>query len=150
VKRAYEALDRRGLPLASNQVGYSLLNRKPERNGVLETCRELGVTVIAYGPLGEGILTGKYESKDPPLIRRVKWALRGFPALPPFIGLMREIGQQHGDASPAQVALNWCSAKGTVPIAGIKTAAQAKDNFAALEWQLTADEVAALDEATER
>jgi aryl-alcohol dehydrogenase-like predicted oxidoreductase len=79
----------------------------------------------------------------------MKWALRGFPALPQFIGLMRDIGQQHG-ASPAQVALNWRSAKGTVQIAGIKTAALAKDNFAPLEWKLTEAEAAALDEATER
>jgi aryl-alcohol dehydrogenase-like predicted oxidoreductase len=150
LRRAHETLARRGIPLASDQVGYSLLNRKPERNGVIDACRELGVTVIAYGPLGEGVLTGKYETRNLPLRRRVKMTVRRLPVRTQFIGLMREIGESHGGATPAQVALNWCCAKGAVPIAGIKTAAQAEDNFAALRWELAADEVTALDEASMR
>ncbi|HEX6385509.1 MAG TPA: aldo/keto reductase [Anaerolineae bacterium] len=57
---AHAALARRGIPLASNQVQYSLLHRQPEVNGVLDACRELGVTLIAYQPLASGALTGKY------------------------------------------------------------------------------------------
>lgn len=57
---AHAALAQRGIPLASNQVEYSLLHRQPEVNGVLDACRELGVTLIAYQPLASGALTGKY------------------------------------------------------------------------------------------
>lgn len=56
---AHRILAARGIPLASNQVQYSLLYRKPEHNGVLKTCKELGVTVCAYGPLSQGVLTGR-------------------------------------------------------------------------------------------
>src|SRR5512133_3189309 len=66
MREAQAALGRRGLPLASNQVQYSLLHRDPERNGVLEACRELGVTLIAYMPLASGALTGKYSATHRP------------------------------------------------------------------------------------
>ena len=60
MRQAHAALAQRGIPLASNQVEYSLLHRRPERNGVLDACRELGVTLIAYQPLASGALTGRY------------------------------------------------------------------------------------------
>lgn len=52
LRAAHRRLAQDGVPLASNQVQYSLVYRGPERNGVLETCRELGVTLVAYSPLG--------------------------------------------------------------------------------------------------
>ena len=58
LRRAHEQLQKRGVGLASNQVQYSLLYRKPETNGVMETCRELGVTLVAYSPIAQGLLTG--------------------------------------------------------------------------------------------
>jgi aryl-alcohol dehydrogenase-like predicted oxidoreductase len=63
---AHAALAERGVPLASNQVEYSLLHRAPETNGVLDACRELGITLIAYQPLAMGALTGKYRPGDRP------------------------------------------------------------------------------------
>src|SRR6476620_10071088 len=57
---AHASLADRGVPLASNQVQYSLLHRQPETDGVLDACRELGVTLIAYQPLANGALTGKF------------------------------------------------------------------------------------------
>ena len=60
MREAHAALAKRGIPLASNQVEYSLLHRQPEANGVLDACRELGITLIAYSPLAGGALTGKY------------------------------------------------------------------------------------------
>src|SRR5207244_13561260 len=60
MRDAYSALETRGVPLATNQVHYSLLHRSPEVDGVLDTARELGVTVLAYSPLEQGLLTGKY------------------------------------------------------------------------------------------
>ena len=63
MRMAHAALARRGIPLASNQVEYSLLHRQPETNGVLDACRELGITLIAYQPLASGALTGKYRRR---------------------------------------------------------------------------------------
>ena len=63
---AHAALAERGIPLASNQVEYSLLHRAPEMNGVLDACRELGIALIAYQPLAMGVLTGKYRPGDRP------------------------------------------------------------------------------------
>ncbi|HXI04030.1 MAG TPA: aldo/keto reductase, partial [Candidatus Saccharimonadales bacterium] len=60
---AHRALAERGIPLASNQMSYSLLDRRIERNGVLETARRLGVTIIAYSPLAQGALTGKFHGE---------------------------------------------------------------------------------------
>ena len=70
MRRAYDALAKRGLPLAVNQVRYSLLNREIETNGVLETARELGVTIVAYTPLERGLLSGKYH-QNPELLKRM-------------------------------------------------------------------------------
>ena len=149
--RAYETLKRRGVVLASNQVEYNLLNRRIEHNGVLECCRRLGVTIIAYSPLAKGLLSGKYgPSNPPPGLRRRMFHPADLEALQPLVGLMREIGQAHDGASPSQVALNWLLSKDVIPIPGAKNARQAAENAAALGWRLTGDEVKALDEASHR
>ena len=158
VRRAHEALARRGVALAANQVAFSLLDRKAEREGVLDACRELGVTPIAYSPLAQGMLTGKYSSeKQLPGIRRVSAAVRrAHPKsgrarhFETLIGTMREIGEKHGGKMPAQVALNWVICKGAVPIPGAKNAEQARSNAGALGWRLTDEEVALLDEESAR
>src|SRR5262249_6112696 len=66
MRRTHGVLAKRCIPLASNQVEYNLLDRSPERNGVFDACRELGVTLIAYSPLAMGMLTGKYTPENPP------------------------------------------------------------------------------------
>ena len=68
MRRAHAALARRGIPLASNQVKVSLLNRRIETLGTLKTARELGMTIIAWSPLEMGVLTGKFH-KDPSLLK---------------------------------------------------------------------------------
>jgi aryl-alcohol dehydrogenase-like predicted oxidoreductase len=142
--RTHEVLAKRGVPLASNQVEYNLLNRSAERNGVLARCRELGVTLIAYSPLAKGLLTGKYTPENPPPgLRRRLFRAGHLAAVQPLIGLMREIGR-----SPSEVALNWLLSKGVVPIPGAKNARQAAENAAVLGWRLTADEVIALERAS--
>jgi aryl-alcohol dehydrogenase-like predicted oxidoreductase len=149
-ERAHAALAERGVPLASNQILYSMLDRKPERNQLMETCRRLNVTVIAYSPLAQGLLTGKYTPENPPPGVRGRRLKRGFLGeLRSLIDLMREIGNGHGSKTPAQVALNWVMCKGAVPIPGAKTAKQAKENAGALGWKLDSDEVKALDTASE-
>src|ERR671912_1807667 len=96
-----------GDPLASNQVEYSLLHRAPEVNGMLDACRELGITLIAYQPLAQGVLTGKYWPGDRPKgIRRFGRYFRGdgLKKAQPVVTLLGEIGERHSK-TPAQVAL---------------------------------------------
>jgi aryl-alcohol dehydrogenase-like predicted oxidoreductase len=149
-RRAHAALAERGVPLASNQVKYSLLDRHIERDGTMQTCRELGVTIIAYSPMEMGLLTGKYTPANlPPGVRGARYRHEYIARAQPVVGLLREIGQARGGKSPAQVAINWTMRKGTVPIPGAKTARQAQENVGALGWQLSEGEMAALDAASE-
>ena len=148
---AYTALGERGIPLASNQVQYSLLHRDPETDGVLDTCRELGVTLIAYMPLASGALTGKYSAQSRPAgWRRYTPTFRGQ-------GLARtervnvvlvELAARH-DKEPSQVALRWLiQHRGVLPIPGAKTGRQAEVNAGALTFELSGEEMGRLDRAT--
>ena len=152
LRQAHAALAERGIPLASIENGYSLLDRRVETNGVLDACRELGVTLIAYQPLASGALTGKYaDGTRPSGLRR--FTIRHFrgsgrKALEPVIALLREIGDRRA-LTPAQVALRWLIEQGDViPIPGAKNDRQAAVNAAALTFHLTSDEIEALSQAT--
>jgi aryl-alcohol dehydrogenase-like predicted oxidoreductase len=147
--RAYSALARKDVPLASNQVSYSLLNRVIEKDGLLARCKELGVRLIAYSPIEKGLLTGKYSVENPPPGIRGQRYGSLLPKIGPLLKLMTEFGQEHGGKSKAQVALNWCICKGTLPIPGAKNARQAEENAGALGWKLTEEEVAKLDEVSD-
>ena len=151
MRLAARVLADRGVPLASNQVQYSLLHRQPETNGVIEACRELGVTLVAYQPLASGALTGKYLSGPRPRgLRRFSPYFRRATTerVAPVVALLREIGARH-DRSPAQVALRWLIENPLVlPIPGAKDGTQAAANAGALTFELTADEVGALEAAT--
>jgi aryl-alcohol dehydrogenase-like predicted oxidoreductase len=150
MSRAHAVLSRRGIPLASNQVEYHLLDRRVERNGVVELCRALRISVIAYCPLAKGLLTGKYGPEAPPPGLRGRLTSRArLGAIQPLVTLMRTIGQDHDGKSPAQVALNWIIAKGAIPIPGAKNGRQARENGSAMGWRLTDSEVAALDLASD-
>ena len=146
MRRAYGVLARRGVPLASNQVEYHLLNRKVELNGLLDACRKLNVTLIAYSPLAQGVLTGKYTpEKTPPGVRGRRYNRRYLERAQPLIRKMQDAGRAHGGKSASQVALNWLICKGTLPIPGAKNARQAQENAGALGWRLDEEEVASLD-----
>jgi aryl-alcohol dehydrogenase-like predicted oxidoreductase len=147
--RAYSALARKNVPLAANQLTYSLLNRGIEKDGLLARCNELGVRVIAYSPIEKGLLTGKYSPENPPPGLRGQRYSSLLPKIGPLLKLMTAIGQEHGGKSKTQVALNWCICKGTMPIPGAKNAAQAEENAGALGWRLTEEEVAKLDQASD-
>jgi aryl-alcohol dehydrogenase-like predicted oxidoreductase len=152
LREAYAALAKRGIPLASNQVEYSLLNRKPEVNGVLDACRELGVTLIAQSPLAGGMLTGKYSAQNRPggFFRRIlpQYNRKTLDAIQPVIKLLREIGERYSK-TPSQVALRWLIENPIVlPIPGAKNGKQAMDNTEALKFSLTAEEVEMLSQAT--
>jgi aryl-alcohol dehydrogenase-like predicted oxidoreductase len=152
LRLAHATLAERGIPLASIENGYSLLDRRVETNGVLEACRELGITLIAYQPLASGALTGKYADGTRPtglrrfMIRHFRGS--GRKAVAPVIALLREIGDRH-ERTPAQVALRWLIEQGDViPIPGAKNGRQATANASALTFQLSSDEVEALSQAT--
>jgi aryl-alcohol dehydrogenase-like predicted oxidoreductase len=148
--RAYSTLAQHGIPLASNQVHFSLLNREVEKNGTLARCKELGIRLIAYSPLEMGLLSGKYSSKNPPSGLRGSQYTDLLKKLPPVIKLLQEIGLNHEDKTVSQVALNWLICKGTLPIPGAKNTRQAELNAGGAGWRLTEDEVARLDEATDK
>jgi aryl-alcohol dehydrogenase-like predicted oxidoreductase len=153
MKRAHDRLASHGVSLASNQVEYSLLQRAPETNGVLEACRDLGVTLIAYSPIAKGLLTGKYgPGGDRPsgLVRRMGRAFgeQNLKKIEPVLNLLREIGEAH-NKQPAQVALNWLiTQRSTFPIPGAKNELQARQNAGALGWEMTGEEAEKLQLAT--
>jgi aryl-alcohol dehydrogenase-like predicted oxidoreductase len=156
MRRAHAALAKRSLPLAVNQVRYSLLSREIETNGVLETARELGVTIIAYTPIARGLLSGKYH-KDPELLRQMtgfRRALmqRNLESSRPLINAMDGIAAKY-DATIAQVALNWVvniHGEIIVTIPGATRVRQAEEAAGAMNFRLSDDEMARLDEVSRR
>jgi aryl-alcohol dehydrogenase-like predicted oxidoreductase len=149
MRRAHDILLRANIPLASNQVEYSLLNRNIERNGLLKECQERRISLIAYSPIGKGMLTGKYSVQNPPPGVRARIYNRSrLEKIQPLVKLLVEIGRRHGSKTPGQVALNWTMCKGTLPIPGVKDAQQAFENTGALGWRLDESEIAALDDAS--
>jgi aryl-alcohol dehydrogenase-like predicted oxidoreductase len=153
LRLAHSELTKRGLPLASNQVEYSLLHRKPEVDGVLDTCRELGITLIAQSPLAMGALTGKYSTGTRPSgMRRFLGVFRGrnIEAVQQVVELLRQIGGRYSK-SPSQVAIRWLIENETVlPIPGAKNSRQAAENVGALSFSLTPEEVGALNQVSMR
>ncbi|XP_059661895.1 uncharacterized oxidoreductase At1g06690, chloroplastic isoform X2 [Cornus florida] len=142
LRNAYEQLSKRGIPLASNQVNYSLIYRIPENNGVKAACDELGITLIAYSPIAQGVLTGKYTPESPPTgPRRNIYTPEFLTKLQPLINRIMEMGQNYNKTS-TQVVLNWLISQGNVvPIPGAKTAEQAEEFAGALGWRLTDEEI---------
>jgi aryl-alcohol dehydrogenase-like predicted oxidoreductase len=152
MREAHDYLAARGVPLAVNQVQYSLLARKIESNGILDTAKQLGVTILAYSPLAQGLLTGKYTIEnyiEPTGARRLdpRFSKSGLEKIALVMKVLYQLGEKHG-RTPAQVALNWLIAQGVIPIPGAKTAQQAIQNAGALGWSLTPEEVAKLDQVT--
>jgi aryl-alcohol dehydrogenase-like predicted oxidoreductase len=138
------ALRKRGLRLASNQIEFSLLRTMPEKVGLLECCRDLGVVPLAYSPIGQGRLTGKYSAANPPPKTRT-FSNHPMESVDRIVDVLRRIGEAHQGRTPSQVALAWIIAKGAVPIPGAKNRKQAEENAGALGWRLDDTEVAALD-----
>lgn len=151
MQRAYDVLIQQGLPLASNQVEYNLLDRRVEKNGLVKHCHELGVKLIAYSPLAMGVLSGKYTPENPLKgIRGRRYPKKTLQNIEPLLALMRKIGADHDGKTNTQVALNWLICKGTLPIPGSKTEEQVRQNIGALSWKLTEAEVAILDDVSDR
>lgn len=130
-------------PVAALQSEYSLWTRDVERNGVLATCRELGITFVPYSPLGRGFLTGAIQKLED--LHSSDWRRTnprfGEKALPENLKLaskVKELAAEKG-VTPAQLALAWVLAQGKdmVPIPGTKRVAYLEENMGALEVNLT-------------
>jgi len=155
MRQADNALQRRGLTLAVNQVKYSLLDRRIESNGVLDTAKELGIAIIAYTPLGSGLLTGKYH-KHPALLKKKMFYRRArlegdVEKTRTLVAALEEIGAEH-NATPAQAALNWLiHSQGdiVVTIPGVTSASQAAENAGAMKFRLSGHEMSRLDELSD-
>ncbi len=156
--KAGAALQAEGVPLASNQVRISLLDRRIETNGVLELARKHRVTLIAYSPLAQGVLTGRFHD-DPSAVQTISWGRRswlspssfltrkGLERTAPLISGLREVGETHG-ATPAQVALAWLITyygEAVVAIPGASRPKQAAEAATAMDVRLTGAEVERID-----
>lgn len=151
MRQAHKILAAEGVPLATNQVRYSLLTRQIERQGLLDAARKLSIKIMAYSSLAQGLLGGKYTPENLPTDARrfdQRFSRSGLAKIAPVIHLLHQIGQVH-DRTPAQVALNWLIAQGDViAIAGAKSPEQARQNTGALGWSLSTEEVERLEEVS--
>lgn len=145
MRKAYAYLAKHNLPLVSNQMEYSLLNRRIESNGVMEAAKELGITIIAYSPLAQRLLSGKFHD-NPDLIKAIKGGRRYrtqfqkkyLQKSAPVIEELKRIAQKHG-VTPSQVALRWLiqfHGDTVVVIPGATKVKQAEENAAVLKFQL--------------
>lgn len=155
MRAIHAALARRGIPLVSNQVPYSLLNRRIESSGVLAAAKELGITIIAYSPLAQGLLSGKFHD-DPTLIRKSpgprkylpSFRPRGLARSRPLVDELRKIAAAHG-ATASQVALNWLMhfhGETVVVIPGATKKRHAEENVGAMGFTLSQEELRRIDE----
>lgn len=173
VEQCQEALAKRGVPLASNQIAYSLMGRHNGAQETLDKCNELGVKVMACYPFAMGLLTGKYSkgpqealkaSTDESLTNFKKTGLEmkdleryakgdgiSVPegGISPLLVTMEAIAENRGK-TVAQVALNYIISKGAIPIPGSRTVSQLEDNLGALGWRLTDTEVEILELEADR
>jgi aryl-alcohol dehydrogenase-like predicted oxidoreductase len=156
MRRAHAALAARGIPLASNQVKVSLLNRHIETNGTLKAARELGMTLIAWSPLEMGVLTGKFH-QDPGLLasrpagRRVVMRMR-MQRSRDLIKALEDIASAHG-VTAAVVALSWLVnhyGETVVAIPGATKVSQVEQNLQANGLRLSDREMARLDDLSFR
>jgi aryl-alcohol dehydrogenase-like predicted oxidoreductase len=153
MRSAWETLDRLGFPLLSNQVQYSLLNRKIESNGILETARELGISIIAYSPLAQGLVSGKFHD-HPELLKNIgmrkyspMFKPAGLEKSRPLIGVIKELAVKY-NVTTSQVALNWLvnfHGDMVVAIPGATKTQHATENTGAMGFTLSAEDMARLD-----
>jgi aryl-alcohol dehydrogenase-like predicted oxidoreductase len=150
---AHAELAKRGIILASNQVQINLLHRQIESNGVLDTARRLGVTLIAYSPLRSGILTGRFHDDRSlvakmPRMRRALFSDKNLDRTAPLIDALREIAAAHS-ATISQVALAWLTTyygDTVVAIPGASKPHHAEEAAGAMQVNLSEDETQQLAE----
>jgi aryl-alcohol dehydrogenase-like predicted oxidoreductase len=156
MRSAWETLQKAGIPLVSNQVRYSLLDRKIETNGIMDTAKELGITIIAYSPLAQGLVTGKFHD-NPALIRNLGYRKHmpafnsnGLAKSKPVIELVKNLAVKY-QVTTSQVALNWLifyHGETVVAIPGATKESHAQENTGAMTFRLSTEDLALLHEAS--
>lgn len=151
IKEADEILRAAGYRVSAVQNHFSLLNRSSESSGIIDYCKQNGMTFFGYMVLEQGALTGRYDSAHP------------FPAgsaraqvfnpvlskLDEILESLRKIAASHG-VSPSQIATAYAVAKGILPIIGVTKVYQVEEAAKTAEITLTSEEVAALEEAADK
>ena len=142
IKEAAAILEAEGLKIAAIQNHYSLLNRSSETSGILDYCKENGITFFSYMVLEQGALSGKYDTKHPFPADSDRGAVYNpmLPQLEQLNGGLKEIADRHGVAM-AQLPVAWAIAKGTLPIIGVTKVYQVEDAAKAAVLELSADEI---------
>ncbi|WP_408640729.1 aldo/keto reductase [Salipaludibacillus keqinensis] len=159
MREAQQVLQDEGYFLASNQVKYSLLDRRIEKNGVLDAAKELGITIIAYSPLEQGILSGKFH-KNPELISNISGPRKysslfkpsGLRKTKPLVELLEQMAEKYG-VSETQIALNWLihyHGNTVVAIPGASKKHHAKENIGALQFILSDEDMDAIEQASRK
>jgi aryl-alcohol dehydrogenase-like predicted oxidoreductase len=154
---ADEALRRRGIKLISNQVKYNLLDRKMDRNHTISEAKDRGISIIAYSPLEQGLLTGKFHA-DPKLVQAssgprkylARFRQGGLDTTRPVIDAIVQLANKY-QVTPSQVALNWLimfHGETVLAIPGASKVSQAEDNIGALRFQLSDEDLAILNEVS--
>jgi aryl-alcohol dehydrogenase-like predicted oxidoreductase len=156
MKNAWETLNKKGIPLASNQVRYSLLDRRIESNGVMEMAKKLGISIIAYSPLAQGLVTGKFH-ENPELLKNIgyrKYIPQFRPSALkkslPVVTLVKELALKY-NVTPAQIALNWLihfQGDTVVAIPGATKENHVKENVGAMSFVLSDEDMARLDKVS--
>lgn len=156
MKNATETLDKKGIHLASNQVRYSLLDRTIESNGILDMAKNLGVSIIAYSPLAQGIVTGKFH-ENPQLLKNIgfrkyssQFKPQGLEKSRPLVMLVKEMAQKY-QATASQIALNWVinyHGNSVVAIPGATKEIHVKENTGAMKFRLSDEDMLRLDQAS--
>lgn len=146
IKRANEILNAEGLKVSEVQNHYSLLHRSSERAGILEYCKENGITFYSYMVLEQGALTGRYNMQNP----FPEGTGRGdsynsyLDKIELLVAELKSIGEKY-NASPAQIATAWAIAKGTIPIIGVTKVKQVEEAASAAQIKLSDKEIQRLE-----
>lgn len=139
-------LKKYNIPLATQQVEYSVLRRLPETTGQIKHCQDHGIVFQSYSSLGQGRLSGKYTPQNPPP-KTYKFSNYAMEDIDDTLKVLREIAAKR-DKSVASVALNYNVSKGALPVVGIRNEQQAKDAVEALGWRLSDEEMTAIDKVS--
>lgn len=150
IREADEILRSHGLKLSAVQNHYSLLSRSSEDSGILDYCRENGITFFSYMVLEQGSLSGKYDTKHPMPEGSDRAAIYN-PMMPQIEKLNAELKSLAGKygVETAQIPVAWAIAKGTLPIIGVTKVKHVEDAAKAAAITLTADEISHLEKTAD-
>lgn len=163
VERCQDTLAKYDVPLASNQIAYSLVGRQNGSQETVDRCTELGVKVLAYYPFAMGLLTGKYSSSigsiSDTMITSLTSSkksnlelkdLQNYASGMSSLLLEMESIARERNKTIAQIALNYIICKGAIPIPGARSIDQVKDNIGAMGWRLSQAEIDLLEKEADK